>query len=139
MQNRKQQEFIPPLSISGNILIGKKDGGGKTGILIDGNSDVSVSDNYIEHSDTAIELKNCNGRIDVKKNKAKRVKKFVVIKDIESDPQKTLKIKNHQKYEFQFNKKILELLNLEAQAKFLKNYEDLKKIRFLKAHLKIKI
>lgn len=139
MQNREQQEFISPTVISGNIIIGNKDGGAKTGISLDGTSNAIVADNYIGDSDTAIELKNCNGRIDVKKNRAKRVKKFVVIKDTKSDPQKILKIKNHLKYEAEFNKKILELLNLEAQAKFLKNYEDLKKIRFLKAHLKIKI
>lgn len=43
-------------------------------------------------------------------------------------PIKTAEIKKNVKCKIVFNGKIKELLNLEAQAKFLKNYEELKKL-----------
>lgn len=134
MQNSEQKGFFPKYLIIGNTIKGAKNA-----MRLEGVPSALIYGNNISDSNTAVELKNCNGRIDIKKNKGTRVKTFVRINTQHLSPLKIKEIKKNIEYQIVFNRRIKELLNLEAQAKFLKKYEDLKKIRFLKAHLKIKI
>lgn len=134
MKQKDEQKFTPNLVMIGCYARGNLGGG----VKISGEINALITESHISDSDTGIELDNCTGRIDIKKNSAKRVKNFVVVKENFKNNQTGSQLKNYRKYEIEFKRKIKELLNLEAQAKFLKNYGELKKIRFLKAHLKIK-
>lgn len=135
MKQKDEQKFTSNLVMIGCSAIGN----GRGGIGLSGNVNALITETYISDSDTGIELENHTGRVDIKKNSAKRVKNFVVVKEDSRNKQVISQLKNDRKYETNFKRKIKELLNLEAQAKFLKNYEELKQIRFLKAYLKIEI
>lgn len=112
---------------------------GRAGISLEGIGNATIMHNDISDTPIGVDLKNCEGEINIKKNKGTRLKTFVRINEESKNPVKVAEMKKNIEYQALFNKKIKELLNLEAQAKFLKNYGELKKIRFLKAHLKIKI
>lgn len=111
----------------------------EVGMSLNGVKGANLVGNVISNTPTGIELSDCSGEINVKGNKGNNVKTLVRINQESISPIKTAEIKKNVKYKILFNRKIKELLNLEAQAKFLRNYEELKKIRLLKAYLRIEI
>lgn len=121
--------------------------------------------NVMQYGKTGIGLIDCGGTANIKRNvghkinemirveqtenptraiprqkNSERVKileknKIIVDKNsLELDHSK-VRLKEIKKYEEKFNNDIKELLNLEAQEKFLKNYAEVKRIQYKKANL----
>lgn len=151
MKNTNEQSFKPLLSIinySGHSH-------SEVAVCITGMPNVEVKGSTFSDIPTAIMLTDCGGIIDIKKNQASHVHKFIEIRknsikikensnlqlnngrNIEEV--KVKKIRHNWEYEIKFKNKINELLNLEAHARQAKNSEELARIKFIKANLKLKI
>ena len=110
---------------------------GEVGISVSGVNDVYIGNNKIFDTPIGIKLTDCQ-TANVKSNEGTRVKTLVHINETSKSVVKE-KNSNNIRYEIMFNKKIKELLSLEAQLKNSKSYKELTMVRLLKANLKLKI
>lgn len=147
------------VTISSNTIIGYD-----TSIHFSGCSNINASKNTFKYGRTGIELIDCMGRANLKRNFGHQIDEMISVEQTEnitrivpsqkiSDRDKIIeknkaivdkyflelehskvKLKEVIEYERKFNNEIRELLNLEAQEKFLKNYAEVKRIQYKKAN-----
>ncbi|EMC7871457.1 hypothetical protein [Acinetobacter baumannii] len=118
---------------------------GKTGIgLIDCSGRVNIKRNFGHQIDEMIRVEQTENNTKIvpnqkisnrdKKTEKNKAVKAVVDKHFLELEHSKVKLKEIIEHERKFNSEIRELLNLEAQEKFLKNYAEVKRIQYKKAN-----